>query len=85
MFDESGNVLYEIKKSEYKVQVGSFSNKEYAERRVLDLKKDGISSFLFEDNGQWKVQAGSYSLKKNALNRAEQIEKLGYATIIKEY
>ena len=85
VFDESGNVLYEIKKSEYKVQVGSFSNKEYAERRVLDLKKDGISSFLFEDNGQWKVQAGSYSLKKNALNRAEQIEKLGYATIIKEY
>lgn len=85
VFDESGNVVYEIRKPEYKVQVGSFSNKENAERRIADLKKKGISAFVFEEDGQWKVQAGSYSLKQNAINRQGQIENLGFDAIIKEY
>ena len=85
VFDESGNVVYEIKQIEYKVQVGSFSNKANAERRVADLKKKGIQSFIFEEDGQWKVQAGSYTLKQNAMNRSDQIENLGFSTIIKKY
>jgi hypothetical protein len=85
VFDESGKVVYEVIKTEYKVQVGSFSNKANAERRVADLKKKGIQSFIFEEDGQWKVQAGSYTLKQNAMNRSDQIENLGFSTIIKKY
>lgn len=85
VFDESGNVVYEIKQTEYKVQVGSFSNKENAEKRVKELAVLRIDSFIFEENKQYKVQAGSYALKQNATNRAEQIENLGFKAIIKEY
>lgn len=85
VFDESGNVVYEIKQTEYKVQVGSFSNKDNADRRVKELSNLGISSFVFKEDGQYKVQAGSYSLKQNAMNRVAQIENLGYKAIIKTY
>lgn len=85
VFDESGNVVYEIKQIEYKVQVGSFSNKENAEKRVKELAALRIDSFVFEEDKQYKVQAGSYALKQNAMNRVAQIENIGYKAIIKTY
>lgn len=85
VFDESGNVVYEIKQIEYKVQVGSFSNKENAEKRVKELAALRIDSFVFEEDKQYKVQAGSYALKQNAMNRVAQIENLGFKAIIKTY
>lgn len=85
VFDESGKIVYEIKQVEYKVQVGSFSNKENAEKRVKELAGLHIDSFIFEESNQYKVQAGSYALKQNAMNRVAQIENLGYKAIIKTY
>lgn len=85
VFDESGKIVYEIKQVEYKVQVGSFSNKENAEKRVKELAAIHIDSFIFEEDKQYKVQAGSYALKQNAMNRVGQIENLGFKAIIKEY
>lgn len=85
VFDESGKVVYEIKQTEYKVQVGSFSNKENAEKRVKELAALRIDSFVFEEDKQYKVQAGSYALKQNAMNRVAQIENLGFKAIIKTY
>ena len=85
VFDESGKIVYEIKQVEYKVQVGSFSNKENAEKRVKELATLHIDSFIFEEDKQYKVQAGSYALKQNSMNRVGQIENLGFKAIIKEY
>jgi hypothetical protein len=35
----------------YKVQVGAFSNREYAEKLLESLKKDGYSGFIVKDEG----------------------------------
>lgn len=85
VFDDSGKVVYDISKTEYKIQVGSFSKKENAEKRVKELLAVGIVSFIFKEDNQFKVQAGSHTIKQNALNRAEQIENLGFKAIIKTY
>lgn len=82
VYDESGNVVYTAA-TQYKVQAGSFKNKENADKLVSQLKTKGFDTFYFQgDDGQYKVQAGSYTDKSNAEAQVAKLKAAGFAAVI---
>ncbi len=70
------------KGSLFKVQVGAFKNKKYAEALERELKSKKISTYMITKNGYYKVQVGAFSNVANAKNKAKELNKLGYNTYI---
>lgn len=67
-----------------KVQVGSFSSKENADKLCIELIANGFNSFVkLADDGEYKVQSGAYDVLKNAQKRVEELKAAGYDAIIK--
>lgn len=64
----------------YRVQIGSYTVKDNAERLLADAKQKGCTdAFInFSDKKYHKVQVGAYSVKSNAEMRLVEMKKLGY-------
>ena len=66
----------------YKVQVGAFKNKSYAEALEKELQGKGYTTYLVEKDGYYKVQLGAFAKPANAQNLANELESKGYQTYI---
>lgn len=63
----------------YRVQIGSFSVKSNAEKRLAEVKSKGYAdAFIATVNNTYKVQVGAFTVKSNADNRLAEMKKLGY-------
>lgn len=83
VYDESGNVVYEVKKALYTVQAGSFTQKKNAEKLFRKIKKAGFDCIVKKVDGEWKVQCGVFEDRKNAETLVKELKKKGFAAIVK--
>lgn len=62
----------------YHVQTGAFKTREYAERLLENLEKDGFETYMIMSNGLYKVQVGAYSKFENAERMAMKLAEKFY-------
>ena len=65
-------------KTLYRVQVGAFKNKGYADNLANKLKADGYDTYVVVADGFYKVQTGAFKNRQNANNLASKLKKAGY-------
>lgn len=64
----------------YRVQVGSFSKKAYAERKRQAVEAAGFQAYLAcVDGALWRVQVGAFAEKANAEKLQAQLQKAGFS------
>lgn len=66
----------------YRVQVGAYRNKEYADELLNELKDEGYPAFIVLDNGLYKVQSGAFAVLDNAVRMEDKLRRAGYNTFI---
>lgn len=66
----------------YRVQVGAFKNKKYADNLANKLKADGYDTYVVVADGFYKVQTGAFKNRQNADNLANKLKKAGYDVYI---
>lgn len=66
----------------YRVQVGAFKNKEYADRLLNSLYSQGFPAFVIYDDGLYKVQVGAFQFLANAIKMEERLRNYRYNTFI---
>ncbi len=66
-----------------RVQCGSFSKKENAEKLVTQLKAAGFTAIIKTEDGAYKVQAGAFDILANAQKQVERLKVAGFDAIIK--
>lgn len=66
----------------YRVQVGAYKNKEYADRLLNSLYAEGFPAFVIYDDGLYKVQVGAFQFLANAIKMEERLRNYRYNTFI---
>jgi N-acetylmuramoyl-L-alanine amidase len=66
----------------YRVQVGAYRDREYADKLLNELKDEGYPAFIVIENGLYKVQSGAYAILDNAVRMEDKLRKAGYNTFI---
>lgn len=66
----------------YRVQVGVFRNKQYADQLLYELLDQGYPAFLLNENGLYKVQVGAFLQLGNAIAMEQKLRDAGYTTLI---
>ena len=66
----------------YRVQTGSFRNKEYADAMYNKVKDAGFKPYMVKVNGLYKIQVGAYSRKSNADSMSKKLNDAGFYTHI---
>lgn len=95
LFDEKFNeiaegiaqgILQSITASEeemlYRVNVGVFENKHYADRLTNQLISQGFPAYINYNNGYYFVQVGAYENLSNAVAMEQHLRNYGYSTYI---
>lgn len=70
------------KEDSYRVQTGSFENRENADRMLYELQGQGYPAFILEQDGFYRVQVGGYQNMENAISMEKRLRMAGYSTII---
>ena len=73
--EENGNM-------QYRVQVGAYRNRRYAEELLNELIAQDYPAFLEEGNGFFRVQVGDYPMLQEAVDMERRLKMAGYPTII---
>lgn len=71
-----------VEKTLYRVQTGSFRNKQYADGMFAKVKDAGFDVYMVKVNGLYKIQVGAFAKKANATTMAKKLEKAGFETYI---
>lgn len=66
----------------YRVQVGAFSVKKYADDYLKKVKAAGFDAFIVYTNKMYKIQVGAFSVKKYADAYLEKVKKAGFDAFI---
>lgn len=66
----------------YRVQVGAFKNKQYADQLLYELQDQGYPAFMLDEDGLYKVQVGAYLQLGNAIAMEQRLRNAGYTTLI---
>ena len=67
----------------FRVQVGAFSNRVYADAMVANLKADGFAgAYVIYTNGIYRVQVGSFSNRTYAEMMKQSLIDAGYKAFI---
>ena len=66
----------------YRVQVGSYKNRENADRLLYQLQDQGYPAFLLHEDGYYKVQVGAFQQIGNAIDMEQRLRDNGYTTLI---
>lgn len=66
----------------YRVQVGAYKNREYADNLVYELDDKGFPAYLIFEDGFYKVQVGAFRNLGNAIRMEQQLRSAGYSTWI---
>ena len=69
----------------YKVQIGAYTVKANAEKRLAAVKTAGFEAILKYEDGYWRVQCGAFSVRSNAEALQKRLKGKGFTAIIKEY
>ena len=69
----------------YKVQIGAYTVKANAEKRLAAVKAAGFDAILKYEDGYWRVQCGAFSVRSNAEALQKRLKGKGFTAIIKEY
>lgn len=72
----------ETEENYYRVQVGAFRNRNYAENLLNELLEEEFPAFIEESNGLYRVQVGGYTSLEDAADMEKQLKRAGYPTII---
>lgn len=67
---------------QYRVQVGAYRNRRYAEELLNELIAQDYPAFLEEGNGFFRVQVGDYPVLQEAVDMERRLKMAGYPTII---
>ena len=62
----------------YRVQCGAFSNRNYAEGYLKEVKKKFPDAYIVHTGGYFKVQCGAFSVRENADRRLAEVKKAGF-------
>lgn len=76
------NSANETKENYYRVQVGAFRNRNYAENLLNELLEQEFPAFIEESNGIYRVQVGGYTSLEDAADMERRLKRAGYPTII---
>lgn len=68
----------------YRVQVGAYKQKKYAENTLNKLEAAGYDGFLVQIDGLYKVQVGAFREKDYAKNMLAAVKKAGFDAFITE-
>ncbi len=64
----------------YRVQVGAFSKKANAERKMQAVQAAGFDAFVVSVDGKlWRVQVGAFEEKANAVKLQTQLQRAGFS------
>ncbi len=66
----------------YRVQVGAYFNRNYANQLLSRLQSEGFPAFLTLEDGMYKVQVGTYEDIDNAVKMESRLRGEGYNTFI---
>lgn len=66
----------------YRVNVGVYENKTYAEQLLEQLISQGFPAFLNYRHGYYFVQVGAYENLNNAISMEQRLRNAGYSTYI---
>lgn len=72
----------ETEENYYRVQVGAFRNRNYAENLLNELLEEDFPAFIEESSGLYRVQVGGYTSLEDAADMERQLKRAGYPTII---
>lgn len=75
-------IAREPERTYYRVQVGLYRNREYADNLLNELLAAGYPAFLSYDNGLYKVEAGAFTNLQNAIRMEQRLRSSGYNTVI---
>ncbi len=67
---------------QYRVQVGAYRQRRYAEELLNELLAQEYPAFVEEGNGFWRVQVGDYPTLAEAADMERRLKRAGYPTII---
>lgn len=67
---------------QYRVQVGAYRQRRYAEQLLNELLAQEYPAFIEEGNGFWRVQVGDYPTLAEAADMERRLKRAGYPTII---
>ena len=67
---------------QYRVQVGAYRQRRYAEELLNELLAQEYPAFIEEGNGFYRVQVGDYPILQEAVDMERRLKMAGYATII---
>lgn len=73
----------EAPKANYRVQIGSFSDRDEAAQMAEELAGLGYSVMLINEGGRTQIQLGSFSDQERALRLAEEVTQKGYSVVVK--
>ena len=68
--------------TQYRVQVGAFRNRRYADELFNELIAQDYPAFIEEGNGFYRVQVGDYPILQEAVDMERRLKQAGYSTII---
>ena len=66
----------------YRVQVGSFRERQNADNLLYELLDQGYPAFILYENGFFKVQVGAFKVLTNAILMERRLRRAGYSTLI---
>ncbi len=66
----------------YRVQVGAYRDKKYADELLNELKDEGYPAFIVMQDGLYKVQSGAFAVLDNAVRMEDRLRRAGYNTFI---
>ncbi len=67
---------------QYRVQVGAYRNRRYAQRLFDELLAQDYPAFIEEGNGFYRVQVGDFPILQDAVDMERRLKMAGYPTII---
>lgn len=77
------NAMGDTPQQEYRVQVGAFRNKIYAERLFNELLEQEYPAFVQKGNdGIYRVQVGAYPTLTEVTKMEQKLKKAGYQTVV---
>ena len=71
-----------IKDNQYRVQVGAYRNRRYAERLLRELMEEGYPAFIDDSGPYLRVQVGGFDDMDDAVEMERQLKQAGYPTVI---
>lgn len=71
-----------IKDNQYRVQVGAYRNRRYAERLLNELLEEGYPAFIDDSGPYLRVQVGGFDDMDDAVEMERQLKQAGYPTVI---